>query len=247
MARLTRFFACSFVVLLALSSAGETGVRGIALRDPSVAEAGPLSQMVDVALDPGHSTWDVGAAYAGMAEHELTLDVAVRARWYLEQAGYSVRLTREGSGRVASVVPSDATEAIRVEQGARHAVAAPARAYVSVHFNAHPNRGLRGTETYVNSDNHGAASWRLGELLQSETLAALVAAGHAPVDRGVKEDLTAGKPYGHFFSLRGPFPSALIECLFLSNPFDAELLREEATRDAIARGIATGAARFLEG
>jgi N-acetylmuramoyl-L-alanine amidase len=138
-------------------------------------------------------------------------------------------------------------EAIRVEQSARHAVAAPARVFVSVHFNGHPNRTLSGTETYVNSDNQGAASWRLGELLQSETLAALAAAGHAVVDRGVKEDLTAGKPYGHFFSLRGPFPSALIECLFLSNPFEAELLRDEAIRDAIARGIASGTARFLDG
>ena len=35
---------------------------------------------VDVALDPGHSRADVGAAGGGLREYQLTLDLAERVR-----------------------------------------------------------------------------------------------------------------------------------------------------------------------
>jgi N-acetylmuramoyl-L-alanine amidase len=40
-------------------------------------------------------------------------------------------------------------------------------------------------------------------------------------------------------------PAALVELLFISNAEDAALLRTEAARDAMARGIARGIARYL--
>jgi N-acetylmuramoyl-L-alanine amidase len=200
---------------------------------------------VDVALDPGHSTWDVGASGGGLREYELTLDVAQRARARLEASGYRVRLTRETNQRVAPTVPADLTEATRVEQFARHQAAGPAKVFVSVHFNGHPDRTLRGTETYFNADNFGDESRLLATYLQAATLQALAEAGYSSADRGVREDLTAGKPYGHFFSLRGPFPSALIEALFLSNFEEAALLQQTSTRDAVADGIARGISSYL--
>ena len=219
---------------------------------PRVAEASAEDgtarlEPVDVALDPGHSSWDVGASAGGLREFELTLDVAERVQARLLAAGRSARLTRQDSSRIASFVPSEPTSAIQTEQEARIAAAGPARAYVSIHFNGHPDSRLRGTETYFNSDNRGAASAVLAASLQRSTLAALAAAGYESIDRGVKEDLTAGKPYGHFFSLRGPFPSALIETLFLSNAGDAAFLRQEGARDAVAEGITRGIISFLDG
>src|SRR5439155_6166225 len=101
-----------------------------------------------VAVDPGHSSWDVGASGAGLAEYQLTLDMAHRVQSRLETSGYAVRLTRNDTARVAPVVPRDSIEATRVEQEARIAAAGPASIFVSIHFNAHPNRSLRGTETY---------------------------------------------------------------------------------------------------
>ena len=202
-------------------------------------------ESVDIALDPGHSSWDVGATGAGLREYELTLDVAQRTKSRLEGMGFRVRLTREDQRRVAPTVPVDPTDAIRVEQFARHAAAGSARAYLSVHFNGHPNGQLRGTETYYNRENFGDESLLLASQVHQETMTALAGAGYASMDRGVREDLTAGKPYGHFFSLRGPFPSALVEVLFLSNEVEANLLHNEAVRDAIADGLAAGVAAYL--
>ena len=81
--------------------------------------------------------------------------------------------------------------------------------------------------------------------MHSELLRALRDVGYTSVDRGVKEDLAAGKPYGHFFSLRGPFPSILVESLFLSNPSEAAALHQDTILDAIADGISSGIAQYL--
>lgn len=40
-------------------------------------------------------------------------------------------------------------------------------------------------------------------------------------------------------------PGALIELLFITDPDDARLLRDDRTRDAMARGVAAGVLRFL--
>lgn len=213
----------------------------------SVAAGAQQRKAARVALDPGHSGWDVGATGAGLTEHQLSLDIAVRARALLDGWGYDVTLTRNDSQRLAERVPPDPIAAIRVEQEARHRAAGEACVYVSIHLNGHPNPALRGTETYFNSDNFGEESRRLAASLQNHTIGALRAVGYDAIDRGLREDLTAGKPYGHFFSLRGPFPSALVEALFLSNPTEAALLHRDEVRAAVAEGIARGIDNYLSG
>ena len=111
--------------------------------------------------------------------------------------------------------------------------------FISIHLNAFGDPKLGGTETYFNPDAAGGGQ-RLARSLQDGVVRRLAEAGYASPNRGAKSDLSAGKPYGHFFSLRGPMPSALVEVLFLSNPAEAVLLGRESVRDAIARGIADG-------
>jgi N-acetylmuramoyl-L-alanine amidase len=208
---------------------GQAWARGAA-QDPPV----------DVGLDPGHSDADVGAAGGGLREVDLTLALAQRIRPLLEAQGLRVALSRTDNQPLTAMTHPNVDTRTRLEQEARIAAVTPARIFVSVHFNGHPNAAIRGTETYYNGDNFGPDSRRLAAALQAHVVGELRAAGVDAPDRGVKEDLTAGKPYGHFFSLRGPQPSALVEGLFLSNPQDLAALRQDATLDALARGYAEG-------
>ncbi len=204
---------------------------------------------VDVALDPGHSRVDVGAAGGGLREYRLTLDLAQRVRARLEAAGLRVRLTRQDDTPLSAMDDPNADERTRIEQSARIQAAMPARVFVSLHFNGGP-ASLHGTETYFNPDRSpdGAATDRaLADALQRHVVAALGDSGYPALDRGVKTDLSAGKPYGHFFSLRGPAPSALVEALFLSNAGDVAALRDDATLDAIATGCVQGLLEYLAG
>jgi N-acetylmuramoyl-L-alanine amidase len=201
----------------------------------------------DVGLDPGHSYVDVGASGAGLREFELTLDIALRARALLEARGHSVNMTKTDYGPLSAMNHPNSTERIQIEQEARITSVGRVRCYVSVHFNAHPNASLSGTETYYNPDNHADQAWRLAEALQRHVVGKLSEAGYATVDRGVKSDLSAGKPYGHFFGLRGPHPAAVVEGLFLSNPAEAAQLWREDIRQAIAEGYSRGISEYLAG
>jgi len=209
--------------------------------------AQPL-QPVDVALDPGHSRADVGAVGSGLREYQLTLDLARRVRARLEDAHLSVRLTRDDDLPLTAYTNPNATDQIQAEQEARIAAGGPARIYVSLHFNGGPTT-LRGTETYFNPErtpDAGSSDRTLAALLQQHVVAALAEeVGYDSLDRGVKSDLAAGKSYGHFFGLRGPVPSALVENLFLSNANEAALLRDDATLDALADGCAQGIFEYL--
>jgi N-acetylmuramoyl-L-alanine amidase len=206
---------------------------------------------VDVALDPGHSRADVGAVGGGLREYQLTLDLAERVRTRLEAAHLTVRLTREDDQPLTAdtwTKPS-ATEQIQAEQEARIAAGGSSRVYVSLHFNGGP-ASLHGTETYFNAERAADTSsdLALADALQKNVVDSLAGGrGYLSLDRGVKSDLAAGKSYGHFFSLRGPVPSALVENLFLSNADDAAALRDDATLDALADGCVQGVLEYFAG
>lgn len=205
----------------------------------------PPVRVVDVGLDPGHSDADVGAVGGGIREVDLNLAVALRVRELLEERGLTVAMSRLDNAPLTDFSAADRVDRIRLEQEARIAAVGKTRVYVSVHFNGHGDQRIRGTESYYNGDNHGDESRRMATAIQSSLVAAIRATGYAVPNRGVKEDLLAGKPYGHFFSLRGDKPSALVEALFLSSPQEASLLTRPEVREAIAGGIASGIAGYL--
>jgi N-acetylmuramoyl-L-alanine amidase len=212
------------------------------------AGASPGDSMVDVALDPGHSQADIGAVGNGLAEHVLTFDLAQRVQTRLQEAHLSVRLTRHDDLPLTALVNALDDDQINAEQTARVQAGMPARIYVSLHFNGGPP-ALHGTESYYNPERvvDATADEALATALQNHVVSALTANGYPDFDRGIKSDLWAGKPYGHFFSLRGPVPSALVESLFLSNTADATALHDSATLDAIATGVTQGILEYLAG
>jgi N-acetylmuramoyl-L-alanine amidase len=203
---------------------------------------------VDVALDPGHSTADVGASGGGLREYQVTLDLAERVEARLQAAHLTVRMTRQDNQPLTPLLNPGATDDIAAEQTARIAAGGPARIFVSLHFNGGP-ASLHGTETYFNperADDAAATDQVLATALQHSVIDALQSeVGYPSLDRGAKSDLAAGKPYGHFFSLRGPEPSALVESLFLSNPTEAALLHDDATLDALADGVTQGVLEYF--
>jgi len=191
----------------------------------------------------------VGAVGGGLREYQLTLDLAQRVESRLEAAKVTVRLTRTDDQPLTAMLNPLADDDINAEQTARIAAGGPARIFVSLHFNGGPT-SLRGTETYYNPNRAPDVSGdlALASSLQAHVVDALTQElGYPDLDRGVKSDLSAGKPYGDFFSLRGPEPSALVENLFLSNPSEAALLRDDSTLDALADGVTQGVLEYFAG
>src|SRR4051794_442332 len=217
---------------------------------PSAARAAPAWQPsydADVGIDPGHSPLDVGTSGFGVGEYQHTLDVALRLKPLLEDAGLRVVLTRTEHVALSPMSHPDYTERIRIEQAARIAAVGNARIYVSLHFDGIDNPAVKGTEAFYNADNFGAESKRLAESIQHHMVDEIRALGYPTVDRGANSDLKAGKPYGHFFMLRGPMPSVCGEPLFLTNPTEGTMMLQEETRQAVAYGYAGGIVEYFAG
>jgi N-acetylmuramoyl-L-alanine amidase len=231
---------------------------GAAALDPV---AFPL-QVKRVVLDPGHGGLDPGAqAGPELLEKEITLDVARRLRGLLQESGFAVTMTRDGD------------ETVPVRDRARRANAARGDLFLSIHVNAIPSAEACGIETYTVGPTDDPYALRLAgvenrdagysladfrQLLdgvyvhlrqqESTQLAETIRRGLSTylgddhpgaVDRGVK---TA--PFMVLVSTE--MPGALIELSCLSNPGEAERLRDPAHRQSIARGLYVGLSAYAE-
>jgi len=221
--------------------------------------------------DPGAIGISGGAV---VPEAGATLPTVLAAVPLLQARGYRVVVSRSGPGAVARPGPGDRTGGIFTPQGSlRDDVAravcanvAQAAVLVSVHFNAGSSTGNAGMLTvYDDARSFSSDSRRLSSLLQSGVLAAMNANGWGIPDDGVVSDLGSGAPaldpagaaYGRL-AILGPalpgyvdtpsgMPGAVIEPLFVTDPFEAGIAAGAAGQHAIATGIARAVDAFLGG
>lgn len=142
-------------VVAALATAG--AFPSVALAQASAAGELPL-----VVIDAGHGGVDPGARGAGgTREKDVTLRVAKALADELELAGgFDVRLTRTTDTLIALRDRTRFANRWRGEagHGARPAV------FISIHANAHRDRGTRGFETYFLSDAKTADAERVAAM-----------------------------------------------------------------------------------
>ncbi len=217
-----------------------------------------------IVIDAGHGGHDSGTlGPGGIEEKDVVLDVALRTGRLLEKRmGAKVIYTRDDD----TFVPLETRTAI--------ANKAQADLFLSIHANSSQEPAARGVETYYlnfTTDPQAlevaarenavsdAGVHQLSDLVrkialkdkieESREFAADVDAslyhglGDGAVDfkdRGVKK--------APFVVLIGAqMPSVLAEISFLTNPEDAQLLRQPAWRQRIAESLAAGVERYLSG
>ncbi len=200
------------------------------------------SRRIDtVILDPGHGGMDQGTHNRWGTEKEFALDVALKARAYLMQAGFRVEMTRVKD------------EAKSLDERLAFAARFPNAVLISIHFNT---GGGSGVESYAlapagvpssssGEDNASTSDMKLFEGNRRDSLnVALTAAVHASIlsrlpmiDRGVR--------HARFRILReAPVPAVLIEGGFLSNPGDASRIATAQYRQQLAFAIAQAVRSF---
>lgn len=174
-------------------------------------------------LDPGHGGTDPGAVGNGIKEKDIVLDICKRIETGLKvYQDLKVVLTRTTD---VFVPLAERTQA------ANHA---NADLLLSVHCNSSTNPAGNGFESYVYT-TPGAASTAMQNVLHAEIFRAI---GGGIVDRG--------KMQKNLHMLReSKMKSVLTENLFISNPKEAALLADAATRQKIADGHILGLEKFL--
>jgi N-acetylmuramoyl-L-alanine amidase len=149
---------------------------------------------------------------------------------------------------------------------------AGADALVGIYYDAGPSTADAGSITAYDADRpFAAASHRLADLIQADVLAGMNAQGWGIPDDGVQTDDQLGSldgdpdsgglaasaaSYDHllllgpaepgYFSTPSTMPGAVIEPLYLTDPFEGSIADSTRGQQVIARGIAAAVAQFLE-
>jgi N-acetylmuramoyl-L-alanine amidase len=217
-----------------------------------------------VVLDPGHGGADPGASVEidgqRIEEKDYNLKIAKRAATLLRAEGYNVILTRQTDSAVNTKrldLNGDGTvnDADDLQARADVANAAHADLFISIHLNSYDDESAGGTLTlYCDDRPFSSQNRRLAVSLQNATIKSLNNAGYASLNRGIVDDSEPGNPW--HLAMLGPessriprptlMPASLLEALFLSNPREAELLKNDSTIDAIARGIDNGVKGYFQ-
>jgi N-acetylmuramoyl-L-alanine amidase len=197
----------------------------------------PIRSVV-VVIDAGHGGRDPGASgNRGVSEEEVNLKVALKLRRLIEQGGGTAIMIREDDSGLYT--EGGKTEGTRKSEDLknRHAIinSCGADILISIHVNSFPQSQYYGAQTfYMKEENK---SRKLAESIQKELIKVL--------NRG--NDRKA-KAIDSIYILRNNnIPGALIECGFLSNHEEEQLLDDEHYQEKIAWSIFVGVIKYLEG
>jgi N-acetylmuramoyl-L-alanine amidase len=213
-------------------------------------------------VDPGA----VGVTESGRVIYEAdqTLPVVLDTMAILRRAGFRVVVSRTGPTTVLRLGPGDESGGILTVKGSHDDVAARdvcanmahANVLVGVYFNASNSAASAGCITAYDAARAFAAdNRRLADLVQSDVLAAMNAQGWqipdigAQTDQGLGSSLTAADlAYDHlmllgpakkgYFSTPSQMPGALIEPLFITDPFEGSIAASSRGQHVIAAGLA---------
>lgn len=215
------------------------------LRPNYIPNAGDFRTVI---IDPGHGGKDPGATNALGTEAFYNLDVSQRLKKMLTERGYKVLMTRDTNRYLTLQERVDFAN--RVTENA---------IFISIHHNsggssargletftlspvgvAHYGRGLNTSDWQMRTGNgHDSANVALATAVHGTILRTLTPEKKPcyTLDRGIKR--------ARFSVLTGvKHPSILVECGFLSHPYEARLVHTESYRNTMATGIAMAVLKY---
>jgi N-acetylmuramoyl-L-alanine amidase len=228
-----------------------------------------------VFLDAGHGGLDpgsVGTTASGRTIYEAveTLPVELDAMTILRQAGFRVVVSRTGDSSVVALGPGDVANHALTVQGVHDDVAARdvcaddahADVLIGIYFDAGAPSNAGSITGYDAVRRFAAANLRLAHLVQTDVLGAMNARGWAIPDEGVQPDNLLGSAttsravsYGHllllgpadpgWFNTPSQMPGALIEPLFITDPFEGSIAASSLGQHVIAAGLAKAVERYF--
>jgi N-acetylmuramoyl-L-alanine amidase len=219
--------------------------------------------------DPGA----VGVTSTGQVIYEAdqTLPVVLDTTTILRRAGFRVVVSRTGPTSVLRLGPGDVSGGVLTVTGSHDDVAARdvcanmahANVLVGVYFNSGATAANAGCITAYDAARPFAAdNLRLADLVQSAVLAAMNAQGWQIPDAGVQSDQGLGsslspadQAYGHllllgpakpgYFSTPSTMPGALVEPLFITDPFEGSIAASNHGQQVIAAGLASAIEQYF--
>lgn len=193
----------------------------------------PLSGKI-IIVDPGHGGIDGGASSKqGLLEKDVSLNISLILRDYLQESGALVIMSREEDHDLAG----SSTKGIRnrkvddLKRRVQLINETGGDLFVTLHLNAIPSPRWYGAQTFYNRT-----------IVENEKIAKFI---QDEIRTNLENTNRFAKPIGNVYLLKhASIPGALVEVGFLSNPTEAELLNTKAYQQKIAASIYRGILRY---
>lgn len=181
-----------------------------------------------IVIDAGHGGVDPGTiGFTGSYEKDINLAISRKLAEKLKEAGYKIISTRDDDTYVENIERADLANKKR------------ARVFISIHGNALENNtsthGLQvlyypsRTSTIGDPDNNELAKIMMASLID----------GTGAVDKGIKERKEL------IVLNQTKMPAMIIECGFLSNEREEELLLTDSYQNKIVDSVVDGLERYF--
>ena len=186
-----------------------------------------------VILDAGHGGPDPGkVGVNGVLEKDINLQIALRIKSLLEQNDVTVILTRAtdtdlASENAKSRKNEDLRARIRLMEETEPILA------VSIHQNSFPEEDVDGAQVFYYSGSEEGK--RLGNILQEQL----------KTEANTENHRIAKANRDYYLLKKATCPAVIVECGFLSNPQEAELLASEEYQEKIAFAVHLGILEYM--
>ncbi|GKX30618.1 N-acetylmuramoyl-L-alanine amidase CwlD [Vallitalea longa] len=187
-----------------------------------------------IVVDAGHGGFDPGkVGVNGELEKDINLSIAIKLKDYLEYSGAHVIMTREDDNGLYNESSSNKK---REDMNKRKEIinSSGGDILVSIHQNSFSQQKYKGAQVfYFNSSDEGKT---LAQCIQQEI--------KTFVDNKNNRQVKDSDSY--FILKQTNIPGVIVECGFLSNYQEAELLNTDVYQDKIAWAIYIGIIKFLD-
>ena len=195
----------------------------------------PVSGKV-VVLDAGHGVPDEGAeSSTGTTEAETNLKIALKVQNLLEQSGATVILTRSDENAIYDLDSQTLKEKkiSDIHNRVKIGNESSADIFVSIHLNKIPQQQYWGWQCFYKNGNE--ASTKLAKLLQQNLNEAIQ-----------KENNRVAMKIDNIYIVEHvEIPLSIVECGFLSNPEEEQLLLTDEYQNKLAWGIYNGIMEYF--
>lgn len=190
-----------------------------------------------IVIDPGHGGIDGGAkSENGVIEKDINLSISLKTKAALESKGYKVIMTRsedvglytEGK-KVREKKIEDLGNRVKIKKENK------CDAFISIHQNMFPQKNCKGAQVWSANNE---PSQKLGKIIQQKF--------KEEVDQNNKMEAKVAKKEYKILNDGYEGASVIVECGFLSNPEECELLGKEDYQNKIANTLANAIDEYFK-
>ena len=187
-----------------------------------------------IVLDAGHGGFDPGkVGVNGALEKDINLSIVKKLKELLEKEGFTVHLTRE---KDALLGPVNSTSKKKDDMIARIEMISEINPFftISIHQNSFTDSSTSGPQVFYYKDSKESAT--MAQIIQDVLNHHL-----SPAKQRAPQSNT-----NYYLLTRTPTPTVIVECGFLSNPTEADLLTQDEYHSRVAPSIFLGILSYYE-